>query len=472
MADKETWPPEGHKKRLKDYAKYRLLFHGQHQDVFARIQAFLDRERDKSIIYLVANFAGLISKVCADLLFGEGLNVTAGEPGSKTEAGVKKIITDNKLITNLYEMALSNSWRGDACLKVRFGPPMPWTKPQTIIQSQPPNYLFPDINPDNIQEMQACTLAWERKLGDKIYLRKEIHEPGLIRNELWLMDGDELKQRAPLSTFPEYAELEEEQETKYPGLLIVHIPNWRLDDMFWGISDYHDLESLFDGLNNRVSRIDRILDKHSDPKLILPPGSMKYDIITNRWYIEKEDLQCMEVNAQEVGDLPKYLVWDAQLDAAFKEIEKFLELMMMTAEISPAAFGLDKGSTSESGRALKYKMLRTLAKVNRKKLYFDEAIKQALYAAQVLDVTHGPGSYEPIVPDLGWQDGLPADPKEQAEIEMTRKTAGLTSLRAALQRLDGLEGKALEEELRLIREGQKADVPAVPSPDGQGGGSE
>ena len=92
-----------------------------------------------------------------------------------------------------------------------------------------------------------------------------------------MLDGDSIKKQVPLSTIPDYKDLEEEQETGYPGLLVEHIPNWRLDDMFWGISDYHDLDSLFDALNNRVSRIDSILDKHSDPKLILPPGSMEYD---------------------------------------------------------------------------------------------------------------------------------------------------------------------------------------------------
>jgi hypothetical protein len=469
MADK--WPPEGHSARREGYAKNRLLFKGQHHDVFKRIQNFLDREADKSIIYIVCNYAGLISKICADLLFGEQLKVVVGEPDSKEQMAVDAIWTNNKMLPRLYEMGLSNSWRGDVCIKNRLGKLHAWdTDMLPIIESQPPDYFFPELNGDNIQEMTGCTLAWEKKLGDDTYIRKEIHKPGQIINELWKLKDGELKTQVPLSTFPEYAEVEELVETGYPGLLVTHVPNWRLDDMFWGISDYHDMESLFDGTNNRLSRIDRILDKHSDPKLILPPGSMKLDPANKRYYIEKEDLQCMEVNAAEVGDLPRYLVWDASFDAAFKELEKYLEIMMMCSEIAPAAFGLDKGGTAESGRALKYKMIRTLAKVNRKKLYFDEAIKTAVYIAQVLDVTKGSGSYEPKAPRIVWADGLPADPKEQADIEMSRKTAGLTSLKAALQRLDGLEGKALEDEIKAIKEEQKS--PVVPNPDGDDDGDD
>lgn len=472
----ETWPPEGHEKRLEDYARYRLLFMGKHADVYARIQAWLEKEVDKTIIYIVCNFAGIISKICADLLFGEQTRIVVGEEDSPEQQAVGSIVSTNRLHTRCYEMALSNSWRGDTVYKARFGKPQSWKEEQAIIESVPANIFFPHLNGDNVQEMTGATLAWVKKDGDREYLRKEIHEPGIIRNELWLLDGHKIKYQVPLDTLDEYADLPEEQETGYPGLLVEHVPNWRLDDMFWGISDYVDLESLFDELNNRVSKISRILDKHSDPKLIVPPGLMRYDEKLRRWYIEKEDLQVVEVDQEQVGDLPKYLVWDAHLEAAFKQIDKLLELLMMMSEVSPAAFGLDKAGVAESGRALKFRLIRTLAKINRKKLYFDQGLKNILYAAQVLDVTHGRGGYEPKVPRIEWADGLPADPLEQAEIEASRLTAGNTSLESSIRRLDGLDGKALQEELDRIRGGrqnQALSAPRVslPSATGQGGGS-
>ena len=92
----------------------------------------------------------------------------------------------------------------------------------------------PHLNGDNVQEMMGATLAWVKEENGKKYLRKEIHGPGLIRNELWLLDGETVKEQVKLSTISQYAGLEEEQETGYEGLLVEHIPNWRLDDMFWG----------------------------------------------------------------------------------------------------------------------------------------------------------------------------------------------------------------------------------------------
>lgn len=464
----ETWPPAGHTERLEKYALYRLLFFGRHQDVYNRIQAWLDREVDKTMIYIVANFAGLISKICADLLFGEPIKVVVGKADSPEQKAVDTILSDNNLHTVDYEMALSNSWRGDTVYKARFGKYRSWAdSEQAIIESVPAGVFFPHLNGDNIQEMTGATLAWEKKSGSRKYLRMETHEPGLIKNELWFLDGGRLKHKVPLNTLDEYADLKEIEETGYPGLLVEHVPNWRLDDMFWGISDYVDLESMFDELNNRVSKISRILDKHSDPKLILPPGVMRYDDIRKRWYVEKEDLQVIEVD-ELAGDLPKYLVWDAQLEAAFKQIDKLLDLLMMMSEVSPAAFGMDKNGIAESGRALKFRLLRTLAKVNRKKLYFDQGLKNILYAAQVLDVTHGRGQYEPQMPRIEWADGLPADPLEQSEIENNRMAAGNTSLESSIRRMDGLEGEALQEELAKI----KSERPVVESPNISLGGGE
>lgn len=463
LKDWETWPPEGHKERLESYARYRALFMGRHNEVYARVQRWLDREADKGLVYVVCNFAKLISLVGADMLFGEQPRFIVGDKDSQEQQALDRIIADNGLHTLNYESALSASWRGDAVVKVRYGRHTDWSQgEQAIIEAVPARIFFPEINPDNVRDLKGATLAWTREAGDKKYLRKEIHQPGLIRNELWqLKEGNRLGSQVKLSTLPEYAELPEEQEAGYPGLLVEYLPNWRLDDDFWGISDYVDLESLFDELNNRISRISRVLDKHESPKLILPPGIMKYDPSLKRFYVEKEYLDVVEVDSAEAGDLPKYLVWDAQLEAAYKQIDKLVEFLFLFSETSPDAFGLAKQGQAESGRALKFRLLRTLAKVNRKKLYFDQALKNVLYAAMYLEHVHGKGP-EPVIPRIEWADGLPQDPLEAAEVESARMGgAPTTSLESAVRRLDGLSGQDLDDEVSRIRAG-RPELPGGP----------
>ncbi len=461
----DCWPPndEQTKQRLENYYRARLLFKGKHQDVFERIQRWLEREQDKAITYVVCNFAGLLSKVAADMLFGEIPRFIAGEgqEDSPEQVGLNEIVNNNTLATLNYEMALSASWRGETIYKVRFGKFGDWADEEhAIIESASPGVFWPILDDDNVRALQGGVFGWVKQApgnssgsNDKKYLRIERQLPGRIENELWQLDGRKIQSRAPLKTFPEYAELEDVQETQYPGLLFEFVPNWRLDDEFWGISDYYDLESIFDEMNNRVSRISRVLDKHESPKLILPPGIMKWDDQYQRWYIEKEDLESIEVNPQEetVGNLPRYLTWDAQLEAAFKQIEKLLEFAFMVSETSPDAFGLGERGRAESGRALKFRLLRLLAKINRKKLYFDQALKNVLYAAMYLENVWGRGP-EPVDIRTEWKDGLPADELENAQVEEIRTgSKATTSVRSAVRRLDGIDGTQLDEELEEIQ---------------------
>ena len=251
----DEFPPKPEQKRIDDYAKYRHLFKGRHDEVFARLQSWLDGEGDKAIIYIVCNFAGIVSRTCADFLFGEPFKAIVRESESKEQSALNRIIDDNNLQTTCYEMALSNSWRGDSVFKARFGKFYGWAEqPQAIIEAVPAHAFFPHFVPGNIREYTGATIAFPIEVGEKRYLFKEIHLPGQIVNELWRMEGREVKDQVKLSTIPEYAELEEFQSTGYPGLLVEHVPNWRLDDEFWGASDYQDLESLFDELNNRISK--------------------------------------------------------------------------------------------------------------------------------------------------------------------------------------------------------------------------
>ncbi len=438
--------------------------------MFERVQRWLEREADRKLIYVVCNFAGLLSKVSADMLFGEPVRVSGPKAADeKSSEAVTAIVANNDLHITNYEMALSASWRGEAIYKVRYGKAGDWAEqPMAIIEAATPEIFWPILEEDNVRGLQGGVFGWIKRLGDRKYLRIERQLPGRIENELWLLDGSRIKQRSRLSVFPEYSELPDIQETGFPGLLFEFVPNWRLDDEFWGISDYYDLESIFDELNNRVSRISRVLDKHESPRLILPPGIMKWDERHRRWYVEKEDLEAIEVNPAEesVGDLPRYLTWDAQLEAAFKQIDKLLELAFLVSETSPDAFGLGERGRAESGRALRFRLLRLLAKISRKKLYFDAALTRAVYAAMYLEAKHGNGP-EPVEPRIEWQDGLPQDMLEAAQVEQIRTgSKATTSVKSAVRRLDNLTGDELAEELDAIAEDESSGVPAEPDRSG------
>jgi len=455
--DFSTYPPKGHQERVAAYQRYERLFLGQHKLVFAVLPQPYQMKR-----YIVANFAGLISRLSADLLFGEQSDVLTTQEDEAAKEALRQIVTRNNLHAVNYESALSNSFRGDAVYKVRWGKRTPQAEqPEAIIDEVPASIYFPELDDDDVRKLIRVTLAWVKrdpKDSKRAYLRAEVHEPGVIRHQLFdlgsvpslAISGDPARiiggkapQQVPLNTLEAYQDLPEEEQTGLDHIPVFHVPNFRYGSRFWGISDYEGLESLFESLNNRVSQIDEVLDKHVAPKIVVPPGFVDED-----GKIRFDRMETIELGP---GDQPpSYITWDAHLQAAFTQFEKLLDLLFMLSETAPSAFGLDKFGVAESGRALRLRLLRTLAKINRKRLYYDTALKAALLTAQVLDVTHGSGEYEPAEPTLQWADGLPEDMVEMVEIESQRLAAGNTSVESSVRRLDGPD--AVEPEMARIAE--------------------
>ncbi len=459
--DFSTYPPKAHQERINTYQRFERLFLGQHKQVFAVTPQPYQLKR-----YIAANFAGLISRLSADLLFGEQPDFVAAQEGEAGQEALTQIVTRNGLHAVNYESALSNSFRGDAVYKARWGKRTPQAEgPEAIIEEVPASIYFPELDEDDVRKVSRVTLAWVKrdpKDTRRLYLRAEVHEPGLIRHQLFDMGsapsitvagsnsaislgGKQLVQIS-LNTLEAYAELPEEEQTGLDHIPVFHVPNFRYGSRFWGISDYEGLESLFESLNNRVSQIDEVLDKHVAPKIVLPPG-----FVDREGKIRFDRMETIELHA---GDQPpSYITWDAHLTAAFTQFDKLLDLLFMLSETAPSAFGLDKFGIAESGRALRLRLLRTLAKINRKRLYYDTALKQALLTAQILDVTHGSGSYEPTELTIHWSDGLPEDMVEMVEIEAQRLAAGNTSVESSVRRLDGPD--AVEAEMQRIGEETK-----------------
>jgi hypothetical protein len=449
----KTFPPtveDAH--RLSNYAFYRKLLLGQHLEAFTNLSNHLSFEKQQAL-YVVINFLGVVSKTCADLMFGEMPNITLSS--DRANKDLKTLIQDNGLLSQCYVAALATSYRGDCVFKLRFGKKNEWdTESRAVAELVPCANFFPILDPIDCSAMNGAVIAWKCQIGTQLYLRREVHLPGTILQELYLMNGPaRIGDQVRLDSVAEFAHLKEEQATSYPGLLVEYIPNWRLDDSFFGISDYVDLATLQQALNDRVTKIDKILDKHASPKIILPPGIMKEDPeYPGRYFVNKEDLEAMEVEPEQVGDLPRYLTWDAKLDAAYAEIDRLYQGLMLVSEIAAPALSLNEkdGGQAESGRALRFRMIRTLGKIKRKIQWFDAGLKNTLYKLQFLNAQFGSSSQTPVAPDIEWRDGLPNDPTEFAEVVNTRTVVHTMSRRRALV-LDGLHDEALEEELAEIQ---------------------
>jgi hypothetical protein len=472
-----VFPKKADKARISKYNENDQLYFGDHFDAF-KIRGEKDTnqypEVYKRLRYIVANFAGLMSRILADMLFGETITVDVKD--EKTQQFLDAVMEDNQLLAQLYESELGNSRRGDAVFKLRVGQRNPAVidSPSTIIIEEfTPAIYFPVLEVTGTRNVpKQDVIATIFKQGDVTYLHKEIHTPGKIQHEVYKYNPKDEKiiSAEDVTQFG----FKEVEDTGVKRSLIFHVPNVRDGSGFFGTSDYRDLYSLFFALNNRISKVDNILDKHSDPILAVPPG-----VIDENGKVTKQALQMFEVDNETPGfNKPEYIVWNANLESAFKQIDKLVEMLFLFAEIAPASTGSDGGSggQAESGRALKFKLLSTIRKRNRKVRYYDQAIKDMLETAQELAKFHKisidgftPANIER--PDIKWGDGVINDSIEQTEVAIQRVEAGLSSRADAIAELDNISPADAAKKVKEIdKEQEPTLVPVETNLNGKGTG--
>lgn len=457
--DYNIFPYSGSIGRMNYYDYYERLFIGDHFSAFGiKIDNEQYNREYAKLRYVKANFAGLLSKIMADMLFSEPVIVKDED----NQDFIDTLWHENKMDVQCYESALSNSALGDALFKIRVGKRRPNdTSSSIIIEDITPKIYFPHIDGFNVRaEPDYQELAWTFKFGGKEYLRKEIHKIGTIENELYEMQGNKIMAKVPLNTVSTLAGIKDIEQTGIEEYMLVHIPNWKTGNRFFGISDYYDMDNIFYAINNRITMIDNILDKHGDPILMMPKG-----ILNEKGQVNRKALGVIEVQDGE-NNKPEYIVWDASLENAFKEIEKLVEFMYLTGEISPDILGVGQG-VSDSGRALKFKLMRTIAKAQRKKLYYDYGIKQIIYVAELLAKKHNLKAKdvafkgEPKAPEIDWADGLPIDSSEAIDTETKAIDAGLTSKKDAIMRIYGVNEETAEKMIEDMKEEDAIKMPTV-----------
>jgi hypothetical protein len=455
----QPWPAAADLPRLNNYNYYELLFNGDHFTAFSvKIDSELYGRDYARIRYIVANFPGLISKIVADLLFIEPpkIKVMDGD-----QDFVDELETENKMRVLQYESALDNSYLGDILFKIRVDKRNPEDKDKTVlIEPVNPKIWFPILNPNNVKgDPIAHELAWIVESGGQKYLRKEIHYVGYYLNELYLMKENKIIAKATFDSIGEPS-VPDKQLTKINRNLIIHIPNWRAGSRNTGISDYYDLDTLFYAINNRLWKTDNILDKHSDPILAIPDG-----ILDENGKVKRAALGVVARPKDGTkDDDPAYITWEAKLEAATEQLEKLIEILFMISETSPDILGMGKGQ-ADSGKALRLKLLRTIAKAQRKQLYYTTGLQEIYYVAQLvakawgLKVNDVALTKDPTKPDIVWQDGLPKVMEELLADETAALDAGLTTKADSIQRVYDVDEKTAKLKAEEIKKEQDAAMP-------------
>jgi hypothetical protein len=481
----EQFPPVADRERISKYKRLKKLFQGKQFEVYERASKLLKdtpHESQLAQLYIAVNIADILVTKPSDLLVGEPPSFESGLPDSSEEQkAVNRYVEENDLVKLVHESAIGNGYRGDAWIKTRYGYRQDFSEVvqrggqipdgvvmEPIIEHVNAEFVFPEISRGNVKSFKAVNIATVEYVIDgkteKPFLNVERHIPGYIIYERYRLfefeGGIDTRWGYPLHVYTIGERVatgreEDSVETGVPHLLVHHIPYKSVDDDWEGVGGLEKLESLLAAINDRTVAIDYVLMKNSDPTAYGPEldsGGAEGQVRLSGAYIPvaKEDA------------IPGYMNFSGQLDSAFKELEVLLALVFQISETPQWLFGTvlgdNSGGTGTShtdSSSIKARFLPILSKVNRIRTHYDKAIRDALWTCQLLDIAHGGAEFTPVYPTIAWQDGIPVNEKEQAEIMQLRTQKPTLDVKSAIKRQDNVDDMQADEIMRRIEEDEK-----------------
>ena len=471
----EMYPHPDHESRIFKYKENKKIFLGDHLDVFNKHRKHLTHTQ-KELLYISINLAAIIAKKSADFLFGESLTVDAGKgTDTKEQKALDRITTNNDMNIKNYESALSNSYRGDSFYKIRVGQEFNGELPpeldeyKVIIEPQNAEYVFPETFPNDAKKIKAYHIAVPERVDNGLreidasewVLHIESHYAGKIEYSKFQLTPISISNKGEILSYKIGKEYEKERyavTTGVPIPLVVHVPNYALDDNWAGVDDITEHRSILEEINNRITQISVILDNHADAPIVVPVGTLREDSFGNVVYNVSQE-KVFEIASKD-DVIPQYITNSNPLvDQAFKELEMLIDLLLSVAEIPSVAIGRnDSGTSGSSGLSIKWRMQSLLSKINRKRQYYEKALKRVYIVAQLLENAVGIDKYDIVTPKLKFKTGLPKDDLEQANI-MAIRTGGMPTIsqKTAIKILDELTDDQVNKEIENIDEGKNKE---------------
>lgn len=457
LQEGKPFPPKSEWERLEKYKNNRMLFDDEHSEVykesFRRIQRVIGNFEDVISYEVIFNFQKLMSLKIADFICGSPPRISAAD--EEKQRLIDRIVIDTDLMNKLYMSVIDISRYGDSILQVskdRNG--------NAKIDITSPKYWFPVVNSNNIKEFAYHTFAWRYIIdaeNKKYGLAVQIHDPE--NPEVCEYHKYELK--GTKGSFMIGGELtgkkeDIEIETKLDVCPVFVVSNVPTSDKPFGIDDYASIDSIVSELCVRVSQISKVLDKFSSPSMTGPVSMVEWDEAAGGYKMRYGNFYPVNDGEQK----PEMIVWDAGLDANFKMIELLINQLYTISEMGSAVFGDISHSTGNvaSGTALKRLMISPLAKARRIAGHYDRVLKHIIsLCAKIYGVI-----LEPHEISIQWNDGLPGDPVEEANIINLRTGGKATMSRyTAIRRFDKLSDADTDTELASIEQDEASSSMGV-----------
>lgn len=461
LSPNKSFPPMSEKDRIKRYLENEVLFDGEHfgselrdrdkkwlhegkiavyQKCANRISQVVGNFDDIISFPVLLNYQRLISLKMADLVCGEYPTITGGSENENEAIKTARDVSD--FDAKLYSTVIDMSRYGDAIWR-EYLDDMSDSKTFTLWD---PKEWYPVVLQDGTNRIRYHVLCWRVDLNEnmddtvpKWELHAQIHgcaeeDWGHYEQRIYDMSGDGktilgLKSRSTISTGLDHC-------------AVHHLKAYSTSSTVYGYDDYMVLDSLLAEIMVRVGQISVILDKHADPNLTGPASMLSINSETGEYYLKRGKFFATSPGDNE----PKYLTWDGQLTAAFKQLEILLNQLYILSEMGAAILGGQDGSSSAiSGTAMRFKMVNPLAKARRISNSLTNPVRRLMSA--LADGVEFTGI------SVFWSDGLPDDPRENIEnAKLATGKEQMMPLRVAIREFFNRSDKEADEWLSELKQ--------------------
>ena len=250
-----------------------------------------------------------------------------------------------------------------------------------------------------------------------------------------------------------------EEKLEFDFIPVIPVYNIKVLNCDVGRSDYQGKQQLLAEIDNRVDQINFVLQEHGDPWLLIPSGILdKY----GRFHRSQGKLIEKSAAAAGIDNTVDITTWDASLSSAFQQIDNLIRLVYATSRISSALspFADMSGGNAESGRSLKWRSVTTISMINRKRLYWEMAIRMFYHYMSKIEPTMK--NLDAVNMKIEWPDGLPVDDDTFIDTIAMRVREGLLDRVEAIRRIedtDAAEAQKMADKIGAEKT-EEADISA------------
>lgn len=442
----QVFPPLRERERILRYAQNEALFDGEHFGGELRMRSHICENEGSLSVYrkcserisqvignfddivsfpTLLNYQRLMSLKMADLVCGEYPSITGAT--SQENQALKDVRDYSDFDYRMYSTAIDISRFGDALWRVYKD-----LEGRKTFTMWDPKEWYPIVSQDGTNTVLAHVLCWRKNLNETATelppnwrLYAQIHwctpdKVGTYDQREYQLDGEGGSIMQEISSTV--------VRTGLDRCAVIHLKAFGTSTTVYGYDDYMNVDSLLAEIMVRIGQISAILDKHADPNITGPVTMLDRDPLTGEYHLKSGKFFATSSGENE----PKYMVWDGQLSAAFKQLEFLINQLYILSEMGAAILGGQEGSTTAiSGTAMRFKMVNPLAKARRIANSLTRPVRQLFselssdYEAPSVSPTADPLLQPPEKLELPipyskisvfWADGLPDDPRENAEI--------------------------------------------------------